>query len=156
MGHQKKHPLGIKLIIGIFIISIPMWLIGQGTAVFSYETAAELGLQVSTEGMDPALIPVSQGIALGDVILQVPLFALAAIGLWRLSFSGAVFSWLAFGTNLYWPIIAWTKQYTQVQAGVDKPFELGTHGFLAFILSFSVWGSLYLYKKRSIFEASNK
>ncbi|MCP4138503.1 MAG: hypothetical protein GY754_46525 [bacterium] len=152
MNNKKKFPLGLKFIICFFIVSIPLWIIGQGIAVFSYETAAELGFQVSTEGMDPALIPVSQGIALGDVILQVPLFALAAIGLWRLSFSGAVVSWLALGTNLYWPIIAWTKQYTQVQAGVDKPFGLGTHGLLAFILIVSIWASWYLYKKREIFQ----
>lgn len=152
MSHQTRRPLGITFVIGFFILSIPLWIIGQGIAAFSYETAAELGLQVSIEGMDPALIPVGQGIALGDVILQVPLFVLAAIGLWRLSFSGAVVSWLALGTNFYWPIIAWTKQYTQVQAGVDKPFGLGTHGLLAFFFLFSVWASWYLFKKRALFD----
>jgi len=152
MSNQKRRPLGIKFIIGFFFLCIPLWIIGQGIAAFSYETAAELGLQVSIEGMDPALIPVSQGIALGDVILQVPLFALAAIGLLRRRFSGAVVSWLALGTNIYWPIIAWTKQYTQVLAGVDKPFGPETHGLLAFILIFSIWASWYLFKKRGLFD----
>ena len=64
MSRQKKRPLGIMIIFGVFILRIPLWIIGQGIAAFSYETAAKLGLQVSIEGMDPALIPVSQGIAL--------------------------------------------------------------------------------------------
>ena len=152
MSNQRRHPLGISFIIGFFTLSIPLWMIGQGVAALSYETAAELGLQVSLEGMDPALIPVGQGIARGDIILQVPLFALAAIGLWRLRFSGAVVSWLALGTNFYWPIIAWTKQYTTVQAGFDKPFGFGTHGLLAFFFLFSVWASWYLFKKRTVFH----
>ena len=153
MNKQKTVPLGIKVLIGYFIFCAVGWLIGQGGAVISYDTVAEWGLQEPTEGLDPVLIEVSRGIGLGDVIIQVPLFALAAIGLWRLSSWGAVVSWLALGTHLYWTTIAWAKQYIQIQAGLEcQPFDLATHGMLAFFFLSAVWASWYLYKNRMLFD----
>ena len=153
MDKQKAVPLGIKVLIGYFLLSVVIWIIGQGGAVISYDTAARLGFQVPTEGLDPVLVEVSRGIALGDVLIQVPLFALAAIGLWRLRFYGAVVSWLALGTNLYWTTVAWAKQYLQIQAGVEcQPFGIATHSMLAFSFLSSVWASWYLFNKRPLFD----
>jgi len=43
MEKQKKVPLGVKLIIGFFILNLLMFVIGQGGAVVSYDYAAKLG-----------------------------------------------------------------------------------------------------------------
>jgi len=154
MDKQKKVPLGIKVVIGFFIFSIVVgWIIGQGGAVIAYDTVAAWGFHEPRENLDPVLVEVTRGIALGDVIIQVPLFALAVIGLWRLSSWGAVVAWLALGTNLYWTTIAWAKQYLQIQAGVYcQPFAIPTHSMLAFYFLFSVWASWYLYKNRKFFD----
>jgi len=121
--------------------------------VIAYDTVAAWGLQDSRESLDPVLVEVSRGIALGDVIIQLPLFILAVLGLSRMRFFGAVVSWLACGANLYWTTIAWVKQYFQIQVGVNcQPFPISTHSMLAFFFLSSVWASWYLYKNRKLFD----
>ena len=153
MEKHKKAPLGIKLIIGFFILNLIMFVIGQGGAVISYDYVAKLGLQEARETIDPVIVVINRGIGLADVLIGVPLFILAIIGLWRLRFFGAVFSWMVLGISLYWPTVAWVKQYFYLQAGVKcQPFDIGTHSMLAFVFLFSVWASWYLFKKRAIFD----
>ena len=84
---KKSPPLGVKLIIGFFIASIPVWIVGQGGAVVAYDTVATWGLQASArEDLDPVIVEECRGIGLADVVVQVPLFVVAAIGLQRLQF----------------------------------------------------------------------
>ena len=151
--NKQKVPLGIKVIIGVFFLSTVLWIVGQGGAVIAYDTVAAWGFHDPRESIDPVLVEVTRGIALGDVLIQLPLFLLAALGLWRLRFFGAVVSWLALGTNLYWTTIAWAKQTLQIQAGVNcQPFAIPTHSMLAFFFLFSVWASWYLFKNRALFD----
>ena len=91
MEKQKKVTLGIKLIIGFFILNLIMFVFGQGGAVVSYDFVAKLGLQEARETIDPILVVKNRGIGLAGVLVGVPLFILANIGLWRLKFFGAVF-----------------------------------------------------------------
>ena len=86
MNKQKKVTLGIKLIIGFFILNLLMFVIGQGGAVVSYDYVAKLGLQEARETIDPVIVVINRGIGLADVLIGVPLFILAIIGLWRLRF----------------------------------------------------------------------
>jgi len=68
-------------------------------------------------------------------------------------FYGLMASFMGFGIGFYWTAIAWVKQIFLVQAGVrSEPFDIGTHGMLAFVFLFSVWGSWYLYKNRLQFD----
>ena len=153
MDKQKKVPLGIKLIIGFFILSTILWIIGQGGAVISYDSVAKLGLQELRESVDPVIVEVNRGIALGDVIIQIPLFILAVIGLWRLRFFGTVASWMVLGINVYWTTVAWAKQSFYLHASVKcQPFDIATNGTLVFIFLFSVWASWYLFKNRMLFD----
>lgn len=93
MDKQTVVPIGIKVIIGFFLLNI-MWLIGQGSAVIAYDTVAQGGLVVSRETIDPFIVVINRAIGLADVIIGLPLFILAVIGLWRMKFYGAVFSWM--------------------------------------------------------------
>ena len=86
MQKQKKVSLGIKLIIGFFILNLIIFVIGQGGAVVSYDFVAKLGLQEARETIDPLIVVVNRGIGLADFLIGVPLFILAIIGLWRLRF----------------------------------------------------------------------
>ena len=147
-------PSGINLIVGFFVVSIPLWIVGQGGAVIAYDTVAALGLQVAArEELDPVIVEECRGIGLADVVVQVPLFLLAITGLQQLQFYGAVASWLALGVNLYWPIVAWSKQSFFVNAGTIQvvPFPASLHTLLAFIVLFSAWASWYLYQNRKLF-----
>ncbi len=154
MSLQKRRPLGITFIIGFFILSIAIWIIGQGGAIIAYDSVAELGFQQDTrENADPVIVEVNRGIAFGDVVIQLPLFILGAIGLWRLRYYGAVASWMALAIHLYWTTVAWAKQFFYMNASIKcEPFPLSLHGTLAFFFLFSVWASWYLFKKRALLD----
>jgi hypothetical protein len=154
MEKQAKVTLGIKLIIGFFILNLIMFVFGQGGAVVSYDYVAQLGLQEARETVDPVIVVINRGIGLADVLIGVPLFILAIIGLWRLRYFGLVFSWMVLGISFYWTTVAWAKQSFYIQASVKcEPFNIGTHGVLAFVFVFSVWASWYLFKNRKLFDS---
>ncbi len=153
MDKKKMLLTGIKFIIGFHIINILMWAIGQGGAVIAYDAVAKLGLLEPRETIAPVIVVVNRGIGFADVLIGVPLFILAVIGLWKMRFWGAVVSWMVFGISFYWTSVAWSKQYFYLAASVKcQPFDIGTHCMLAFVFLFSAWASWYLYKKRAIFH----
>ena len=146
---QNNISLGVKFIIGFHILNLIMFVVGQGGAVVSYDTVAKWGLQEARDTLDPVIVVINRGIGLADVIIGVPLFILAIIGLWRLKYFGYIASWMVFGISLYWTTVAWSKQYLYIQASIKcEPFNISTHSVLAFVFLFSFWGSWYLYKKR--------
>ena len=152
MNNQKRSTLGIKFIIGFHILNIIFWIIGQGGAVIDYDTVAQWGFQVPRETIDPVIVAINRGIGCADVIIGVPIFIIALIGLLRMRFYGFVFTWMVLGISFYWTTVAWVKQYFILQAGVKSlPFDIGTHIMLAFVFLFSLWASWYLFKKREIF-----
>ncbi|MCP4632265.1 MAG: hypothetical protein GY855_05010 [candidate division Zixibacteria bacterium] len=153
MNKNVVIPLGIKFIIGFHLLSIFLWIFGQGGAVIAYDTVAEWGFQEPRALSDPALVEVNRGIGLTDIVLQIPLFIISIIGLWKFKFYGAVASWLVFGMTLYWPLVAWANKYFLVQNGIQhQPFDIGTNIILIFIVLFAAWASWYLFKNRNIFE----
>lgn len=153
MDKQIKVPSGIKFIVGFFILNILLFIIGQGGAVISYDSVAEWGLQEARETIDPVIVAVNKGIGFADIIVPLPLFILAVLGLWRLKFWGAVTSWMVLGISFYWTTVAWAKQYFYFTAMVKcQPFDAVVHGTLTFVFLFSVWASFYLFKNRSMFD----
>ncbi len=153
MHQTTKRPIGIKIIIGFHLLSAILWLFGQGGAVISYDTVAKWGFQDSRELIDPIIVEVNRAIGLGDMIIQIPLFIVAVIGLWRLKFYGAVASWLVFGTTFYWPVIFWCSQYFYAQAGIKhQPTPISVTVILTVILLFSGWAIWYLFKNYKRFE----
>ena len=152
-NNQKKIQLGVKFIIGFHILNIIMWVVGQGGSVIAYDTVAQWGLVEARETVDPFCIVINRAIGLADVIIGPPIFIIATIGLWNMRFYGLMASFMGFGIGFYWTAIAWVKQSFLIQAGVkSEPFDLGTHGMLAFVFLFSVWGSWYLFKNRKLFD----
>lgn len=153
MPQPIRIPLGVKIIIGFHVLSIIIWVIGQGGAVIAYDTVAKWGLQEPRELVDPVIVEVNRGTGGADFIIQIPLFILAAIGLWRLRFYGAVASWMVLGITLYWPVVAWAERYFYAQAALKhQPFDLATKGILTFIIIFAAWASWYLSKNHKRFE----
>lgn len=151
--HSKKKPLGIQIIIWFFIVSIFLWILGQGGAVVMYDTVASWGLQQSPHNIHPVILQLNQATACTDVIVSLPLFVCAIVGLSGNQFYGLVSSWMALGINLYWPVEAWTKQWYYARADIqNEPFALSLHLLLAFVVLFSAWASLYLYQNRRLFE----
>ena len=153
MMKRQSLPVGIWLIMGFLVLSAAIWIFGQGGALVAYDFVAALGFQEIRESVDPVVVQVNRGIAFADVAVQLPLFIVAIIGLWRRRFYGAVASWAAMGIHAYWPAAAWAKQYFYLQAGVKcEPFALGIHAFLAFFFVFAIWASWYLCRRRQLFE----
>lgn len=147
MQKTTKIPPGVKIIIGFHLLNIILWTIGQGGAVISYDTVAEWGLQDPRSLIDPAIVEVNRGIGLADMIIMIPLFIIAVIGLCRLKFYGVLFSWLALGITLYWPIVFLCSQYFYSQAGIaHKPAPVDTIIILLMLFLFAGWASWYLFK----------
>ena len=69
-----------------------LWTIGQGGAIIAYDTVAKMGFQEPRDIVDPALVAVNESIGLTDMIIQMPLFIIALIGLWHKKFYGIVAS----------------------------------------------------------------
>ncbi|MCD4683880.1 MAG: hypothetical protein K8R86_11405 [Bacteroidales bacterium] len=137
----------IKIIIGFHLLNILLWTIGQGGAVISYNTVAEWGLQDPRELIDPVIVEVNRAIGLADMIIMIPLFLIAVIGLWRQKFWGAVFSWFALGITFYWPVVFFCSQYFYGHAGIKyQPTQLSAIVILTVILIFTLWASWYLVK----------
>jgi hypothetical protein len=84
---------------------------------------------------------------------MLPLFAVAAFGLLRRRFFGAVASWLAFGMTLYWPVEFWCSKFFYGRAGITSPAATAPAIVIpAILLAVAVWGSWYLAKNRSLFD----
>ena len=153
MRIRNAVPFGVKLIVLFLVICLVFFVIGQGGAVLSYDTVAGLGLQETRQSVDPAIVEVNKGIALADAVVAIPLFLWGIIGLWRLRMSGAVASWLVLGINIYWPVVAWSKQFFYLQAGVKAAaFPASTHVVLAFVVMSSAWAAGYLLKNHNLFD----
>ena len=121
----------------------------KGGAVFFYDVIAQWGLQDPKVLLNPAIVQANRGIGLADMIIMVPLFIIAVIGLLRLRFYGAVASWLALGITLYWPIVFLSCQYFFGIKNVKyKPTDISTLLILVVLLFCAGWASWYLYKIR--------
>lgn len=150
--HHSNKPLGIQLIIWFFIVSTFVWILGQGGAVFMYDTVARWGLQQAPHNIHPVILQLNQATAFTDVLVSLPLFVCSVVGLHRSQFYGLVSSWMALGINLYWPVEAWIKQWYYAHANIrNESFSASLHLILAFIVLFSAWASLYLYQNRMLF-----
>jgi hypothetical protein len=153
MTRSSRLPIGIKIIIGFHIFSFAIWLFGQSGAVIAYDTVAEWGLQDRRELIDPVIVEVNRAIGLTDTIVMLPVFIVAAVGLIRRQFYGAIASWLAFGMTLYWPVIFWCSQGFYAAAGIQhQPVSLLTVVLPGVIWLVALWGSWYLGRNRELFH----
>lgn len=151
MSSPNKVPAAIWVIIGFLALCSVIWIIGQGGAIVAYDTVASWGMQDLRELVDPAVVPVNRGIAMGDALIQLPLFIIALIGLWRLKFFGAVAAWMSLSMHWYWIVTAWAKQAFYEQMGIRSvPISLGLNILMIVFIVFSLWASWYLYKHRKL------
>ncbi|MFC2099265.1 hypothetical protein ACFLSF_00315 [Candidatus Bipolaricaulota bacterium] len=152
MSSSRRVPVGVWGIIGFLALCIVVWIIGQGGALVAYDTVAGWGFQDVRETVDPAVVPVNRGIAVGDVAIQLPLFILALVGLWRLRFFGVVAAWMSLSMHGYWTVTAWAKQAFYLQAGIKaEPLAVPLQIMMAVIVLVSLWACWYLYKHRKLF-----
>jgi len=138
---------GLKLIIGFHILNFLVWGIGQGGAVISYDKVAEWGLQDPRILLDPAIVAVNKAIGLADMILLLPLFAGAAVGLLKRKLYGTVLSWMVLGISIYWPIVFLCSQFYYEKSGIQfNPTTISVFAVLIFMILFSSWACCYLFK----------
>jgi hypothetical protein len=153
MTRTSGLPLGVKVIIGFHVFSLVIWFFGQSVAVVAYDKVAEWGLQDSRALVDPVIVQVNRAIGLTDTIVMLPLFIVAAVGLIRRRFHGAVASWLVFGMTLYWPVVFWCSQGFYAAASIrHQPTPLGYIILPGSLFLIACWGSWYLARKRELFQ----
>jgi len=99
-----NRPIAFWIIIGFFVLSLVMLLMGQTMAVFNYDLAVQLGLQESVEEVSEYGVQVNRAFSAGDTLIYLPLMAVSLIGLflrkrWSLLTTAAVM-----GISAYWAI----------------------------------------------------
>jgi len=141
----KPRPAGVStiaIINGIaFLLTLAFW----GMVAIEKRVPFPSELSVMSERANAA---VTWGFLVGDIIFSAPLLLVATVCLWRLSALG----WTAAQmVNILWiysmTIILMRDAFTVLSPGgmVFPPFAL-----------FAVWATVYLWKHRSLFWASEK
>ena len=144
-------PRGVKVIIGFHLFSLMIWSVGQIGALVSYDTVAAWGFQDPRSLVDPVIVQVNQGIALADTIIMLPLFLVAAVGLFRKRYYGAVASWLVFGMTLYWPVVFWSSQSFYARGDtLHVPTAAAAVILPTALMLIAAWGSWYLWRNRAL------
>lgn len=155
MRQTWRPPLGLKFIIGFHVLSFVLWFFGQSVAVVAYDTVANWGFQDRRSLVDPVIVEVNRAIGLTDTIVMLPLFVVAAVGLMRRAFYGAVASWIVFGMTLYWPVVFWTSQgFYAAENIAHQQLTFGTIVLPGAAWLVACWGSWFLYRNRGLFAAS--
>jgi hypothetical protein len=153
MQPYRGIPRFIKVIIGFHLVSVVLWVFGQTVAVFDYDLVAGWGFQDARSLVDPVIVEVNRAIGLADTFTMIPLHLLAAVGLLRLRFYGAVLSWLVFGISMYWPVMFWCAQGFYASAGIQHvPVSTATLVLPAIVFLFAAWGSWYLARLRTVYR----
>lgn len=143
---------GILVIVLFCALNIVLWFFGQTLAVFDYDMVAGWGLQESRALVDPAIVEVNRAMGLADTVIMLPLFVIAAVGLLRMRFYGAVAGWIVLGWNLYWPVVFWASLLFYKQAAIKHaPMTAFTLSITAFFWLVAAWGVWHLYKMRAKF-----
>ena len=141
---NKPLSLGMKAIIAFHVWSACMWLLGQSYSVYDYDWVASLGLQNPREVSDPAVIGFNKAIAMADTLTMIPLHILAALFLARRQFSGVILSWMAFATDMYWNVLAFTTEVAfYIEDVKHNPLDVASQLVVVAIFLFSVWGCWY-------------
>jgi hypothetical protein len=71
------------LISWIQVLSIPLFLVGQTTCVFTYERKVQDGLQESQAEIGPGMVQVNRAFGASDSIFYIPVLLLSAYGMFR-------------------------------------------------------------------------
>lgn len=150
---NSGRPIGVMALILFHLFNLVLWFFGQTLAILNFDLVAEWGLQEPRALVDPVIVEVNRAIALADTVLLLPLFVVAAIGLMRLRFYGAVASWVVLGWSLYWPAVFWASQFFYAQTGITHA-PTGMDGLLVpgVMWIIAAWGIWYLYRQRGLFD----
>ena len=152
MAYPTRRPIGVWLLILFFLFSLVLWFFGQTLAVIAYDLTADWGLQEPRDSVDPAIVEFNRAIGLTDTILQYPLFIAGIIGLYRMRFYGAVASWMALAISVYWPVMWYVSKALFAANGIrDAPLSPGASLVPLAIVLISIWGVIYLYRRRDAF-----
>lgn len=133
-------------VISVFLsLSLVFLLLGQTSAIFTYDWAVSLGLQESVEDVSAHGVEVNRAFGVGDTVVYVPLVALSLFGLvrrkrWSIPVTGAVM-----GISAYWAstilamllLLPGTADFNLVP-GAAYWVILGTY------IVMGIWGIIYL------------
>lgn len=92
------------IIAWIQIFSIPVFLAGQTTCIFAYDSTVKNGLQESGAEVGPSLVQVNRAHGVSDTILYIPLLASSAYGLFQKKRWSLVCTAASGGIHSYWSL----------------------------------------------------
>ena len=97
--------------IDTWTIQVPGWLllaylvIAQALPAFDYELGVRMGTQEPAEMISEVGVAFWYGFAFADLVVYIPLLALALVGLRRAARWAGVVAGAAFGISVYWPVV---------------------------------------------------
>lgn len=140
-------PVGIRMIIGFYILIFVSWSIGRGGSLIIFDfLIKEDSLLVVNDSIDPVLIAIAKGSGLSGILILQPLLIVSAIGLAKQKFYGMISSWMVLALLIYWPTF-WLSNnyYTRLMTINYRPIGIVTLLCTCLIIGFSLWSICYLF-----------
>jgi hypothetical protein len=141
----SERPIAFWGICVFLTISLVMLLLGQTTAIFTYDFAVSLGLQESVEEVSEFGVEVNRAFGVGDTVVYVPLILFALMGLikkrrWALPVTGAVM-----GISAYWAMTV-SSMFVFLPGAPGYSLMPGPEYWIVLSVFFGVgiWGVIYV------------
>uniref|UniRef100_A0A7R9VM25 EXPERA domain-containing protein n=1 Tax=Pseudictyota dubia TaxID=2749911 RepID=A0A7R9VM25_9STRA len=153
MASSSSPPLSLalKAIVVFHVVNAGLWLVGQTLAVWQYDLVASWGFQTPRELLDGAVVETNRAIGMADTIVLNPVYIMAAAGLLKRQFYGAICSWMAFALTMYWTSIGYALDIAYESGGIKNvPLDAFALAVISFDFAFSVWGSWYLCRSNEV------
>lgn len=133
------------LVVGIQLVSVPTFLIGQTMCVFNYDWTVKMGLQESLRDVGLAMVQVNRAFGACDTIINIPLLLSSVHGLvTNTKRSALICTAASAGVNLYWSvtvvfIFSFMQRNDVPDWTYDPPLEIW-----AFVWFYAIYGTLLL------------
>jgi hypothetical protein len=146
----KNRGFGFWLLISIGMLLTIMLLVGQTSALFSYDQAVSIGMQESEEEVGKVGIAWAKGFAFGDTIFYVPLLIVGIIGLLKRKLWGLFSMFGSMAITVYWPVVSLYTIFierTAITLTPDKYISYAT--ILPLIALYGLFGMWYLFHNKN-------
>lgn len=146
---MKGKGIQFWFLMSVSALLVVFYLVGQTTALFSYEFALKLGMQESVEEVTEVGIAYAKGFAFADTVFYIPLFIIAIIGLYKEKPWGLYAMLGSMAVTIYWPLVSLYAIFIG-----RNDFNLSQDKYIAYtvvlslIVVFALWALRYLYLNR--------
>jgi len=148
---SKKITVGFWILIGVGIVLIIIYLLGQTMAIVDYDFAVSIGLQEPEEDITAVGVASNKGFGFGDTVFYIPLFIAGILGMLKRRKIGLYAMAGAMAVTAYWPIVCLSTLFYAKNA---PGFHFNDYASYSIILStisaYGLWGFWFVIKNSGV------